>query len=739
MKRAHSLLVLAGLVTSSLAGVIVPQAPVAAASLDAAGLTALVVTPHAGLVDGEKVTVRVTGGSYGTIYAVVDCDPTAFLLLLQPGASVQDACDSRHNSVMAVDRAGVASTSLTLAAVLTTALGGANCRKVKCFVAVEALHSTGGLPTLVQDLSFAANACAATGSCSVPADAWDPTLGPSPTVYSSRAPDPTGAKADQRAGVAPPTGGAEASRGSPITVQLQPTVAGTLTTPGSVTGPFTGQPSPSPAPVATTVPLPLPVPTTVRTGSPLTTSAPVPPSGPTTSGPNTSISSTTSVTEVPPVTTTGSVTTTAPVTTTSAPPIGGEGLLRLALEAPGTSWGPGPPRSTVVDATLTDLTTHQVGPKQQFVLFWGPAPFVYAAFVGPVISSHTYSLLVSVEPPAAQGGLSRPGPGMTPQVVVVASQLEVVAPDNPQYLAYAYAPVMYGRSTSALHDVPLLAYANVSRVAGGSSVLTYVIVWSHEDAGTGFLPFLEWGTWGRMTDIEDAISLTVKANGSVSGAQYLWGGEAAVDFPDSQTALKEVDKPFAGTWWGRHPVLRDATGNNDFSDLGTTGFRFQLAPVAAPPAGQARDAVMDANPFSYQVMADEVARWYADISTDPNSPEPGQAEQYAVVDLSTTGKGVSSVAVDLRLSGYPGWFRTDLGWGYPLVSIGHVRTVVKLPLGWAANRVTAVQVVVEPPASASGVTVRSLRIERFTGTAIEPVQAPAPLVVPEALDITPPP
>ncbi len=384
---------------------------------------------------------------------------------------------------------------------------------------------------------------------------------------------------------------------------------------------------------------------------------------------------------------------------------------------------------------MTDLTTHQIGPKQQFVLFWGSAPFVYAAFVGPVVASDAYSLTLSVEAPPAQGGLSQPAPGTGSQLVLLASELEVVAPGNPQYLAYAYAPVMYGRSTSALHDVPLLAYTSVSPVAGGATKLTYVIVWSHEDAGTGFLPFLEWGTWGRMTDIENAISFTVEPNGTVSGAQYLSGGEPSVGFPDSQTALREVDQPFSGAWWGHHPVLRDATGNNDSSDKGTTPFRFQLAPVAAPAAGQTRDAVMDANPFTYQVMADEVARWYGDTSTNANSPEPGQAEQYAIVDLNTTGKGVSSVAVDLQLSGSTSWYRSDFGWGYPLVSTGHVRTVVKLPANWAASRITGVQVAVEPPSAAGRVTVRSLHIEQFTGTAVERVAAPAAVVVPEALNV----
>ena len=120
----------------------------------------------------------------------------------------------------------------------------------------------------------------------------------------------------------------------------------------------------------------------------------------------------------------------------------------------------------------------------------------------------------------------------------------------------------------------------------------------------------------------------------------------------------------------------------------------------------------------------------------PTPPSPGKPAQYAIVDLNTAGKGVSSVAVDLQLSGYPGWFRSDFGWGYPLVSTGHVRTVVKLPLGWAAQRITGVRVVVEPPSTAAGVTVRSLHIEQFTGTAVVQVASPAAVVAPESLDIS---
>jgi hypothetical protein len=668
------------------------------------------VSPHRGLVDGEQVTVRISGVSYGTTYALAECDLAAFVLLAEPSASPQDVCDSRHNAVITVAANGTATGSLHLPAVLTTALGGVDCRKAQCFLAVDALHSKGGAPFLVQGLSFAANACAAAGSCRTPVDAWDPSLGAPPAAGPALA-------RDAALGAAASGAARSVTEVNTLVVALQPTVAGDLTIPGSVTGPFNGQALGGTDPTATSA--------NTSTATTTTTTA------------NTATTATTAATTST-VTTAPVTPTTSATTTTPTVPVLGEGLLRMALEAPGTSWGPGQPSSTVVDATLTDLTTHQVGDTQQFVLFWGASPFVYAGFTGPVRTSDHYSLTISVEPPASRGGLSQPGPGLGPQVVLLASALEVVSSTNPEYLAYAYAPVMYGRSTSALHDVPLLMYANVSPGAAGASVVSYVIVWSHEDAGTGFLPFLEWGSWGRMTDIENAISFTVAPGGAVSGAKYLWGGEPPTGFPDSQTALKEVDETFAGSWWGHHPVLRDATGNNDFSDHGTTPFKFQLAPVAAPAGGQNRDAVMDANPFTYQVMAEEVARWYADISTDPSSAQPGQAEQYAIVDLDTSGPGVSSVAVNLRLSGYPQWFRSDLGWGYPLVGTGHVRTVVKLPVGWPSSRIVGVQVAVEPPAAAPKLTVHSLHIGRFTGAAIVQVPAPVASVQPETLDVPPP-
>ena len=55
----------------------VTAGPAAATSLKAFSFTGLTVTPHRGLVDGQQVTVHVTGGSYRKTNAVVDCDPKA--------------------------------------------------------------------------------------------------------------------------------------------------------------------------------------------------------------------------------------------------------------------------------------------------------------------------------------------------------------------------------------------------------------------------------------------------------------------------------------------------------------------------------------------------------------------------------------------------------------------------------------------------------------------------------------
>ena len=235
-------------------------------------------------------------------------------------------------------------------------------------------------------------------------------------------------------------------------------------------------------------------------------------------------------------------------------PVSGEGLLRLALEAPGTSWGPGPASSTVVDATLTDLTTHQIGPKQQFVLFWGSAPFIYAAFVGPVRSTDVYSLTISVEPPAAQGGLSQAAAGTKPPVGFVSQPTGARPPDQPPVPGVRLCT---GHVREVYLGSPRRPPADLCHSDPGSRRRQPADVRHRlEPRGCRYgLPAVPGvGDLGTHDRHRKRHLLHGQARtGSVSGAQYLWGGEPAVGFPDSQTRSEGGRQAICGYVVGRSP------------------------------------------------------------------------------------------------------------------------------------------------------------------------------------------
>jgi len=290
---------------------------------------------------------------------------------------------------------------------------------------------------------------------------------------------------------------------------------------------------------------------------------------------------------------------------------------------------------------------------------------------------------------------------LSPVVRVIASRLSVVTKANAAYLPMAYAPVVYGRPDTAQSDTPLLTYAVESPVTGspkGSVSLTYTTIWSKEDAGTSFVPWLEWGEWGRMTDITETISLEVSRSGAIKHPMYDSCGCSA-GFPVNRTSPLEEEVPFTGKRYETHLIVRNASGNDYQSETGTSAFRMEQAPVAGPSAGAARESVMDANPWTYRISADELSRWYSDGSTSPTSPEIGSSTQYAIADVSCDAAGVSAVGIEVRLKGSGTWYAGDFGSGYPLYSGGHGRTAVKLPLGWLKKGIAALRLVGYPSGS----------------------------------------
>lgn len=388
------------------------------------------------------------------------------------------------------------------------------------------------------------------------------------------------------------------------------------------------------------------------------------------------------------------------------------------MDGPGTSWASDTDKAAVASVRVDR------GPWQEVVLFAGSRPFTYAGFTGPLtVGRHRVSVRVDA---------SRSTTGKhVPAVVLYRVRLRVVAPRDPMYLLEKYAPVVYGRANSASSDTQLLTYGTTAPLAGGSTALSYETVWSHEDAGTSFVPFLEWGEWGRMTDITGTVSLDVSPSGAISHPMYNWCG-CPPNFPENRDSLQEVMVPFRGRYFARtHMVVRNASGNDYQSDVGSTDFRFQQPAVRGPAPGLPREAVMDADPWTYQVMGDEVRSWYLDRTTDPSSAQPGSARQYAVITLDTSSAKAGTVAVHLRLSGSARWYQSDMGSGAPLYTGGLGRTVVKLPANWERHTVTGVRLAVYPGSAAPSLRVHSFKVIGLTSRfRVARIATPQPKVIP---------
>src|ERR1019366_1475583 len=98
----------------------------------------------------------------------------------------------------------------------------------------------------------------------------------------------------------------------------------------------------------------------------------------------------------------------------------------------------------------------------------------------------------------------------------------------------------------------------------------------------------------RTTDIEWVYKAFLKPDGSLHHASI----QAA--------AHKEI--AFKGKREGLHPLLLTATDNNNVAYDATSPVRYQIPPVLVDLSQHSREQVMDERPFSYRVMAKELAR-----------------------------------------------------------------------------------------------------------------------------------
>lgn len=164
----------------------------------------------------------------------------------------------------------------------------------------------------------------------------------------------------------------------------------------------------------------------------------------------------------------------------------------------------------------------------------------------------------------------------------------------PDYFATINAPVIYLRpdTIGKFSDIPLLTYYEIFDEPENIKRIRYTTIFTNEDGGTQSAALM--ARWGRMTDIEWIYEMRVTEKGEMISETY-------------QAANHET-KNFGGKRFASHPLFLDATVNNNFADTGCSALRVSPILIKANLTNGSRETVMDKNPWTYQIMAQEAIR-----------------------------------------------------------------------------------------------------------------------------------
>ncbi|MFC7155005.1 hypothetical protein ACFQPA_05990 [Halomarina halobia] len=363
----------------------------------------------------------------------------------------------------------------------------------------------------------------------------------------------------------------------------------------------------------------------------------------------------------------------------------GEALLELTASAPGTDWIEENSESAVVTVALDGEY------NQDVVLFRGGERFTYPLALGPVESGE-HTVTVTYDPAKSPVGSDR--------AVVHGTAASVVPESDERALVHRYSPVLYGRDLpnvagdyeNGYTDVPLLLYHTTSTDdETGHTTIEYTVIWSNEDGGTDTPGLM--GSWGRTTDIEWIYRVTVDDDGEIVSEEYQGNGHTTL--------------PFTGAKMGDHPLLETSTINNMVAKVNdpddSTGYRFFLDPSRTLPEGRAREAMMDRNPWTYEIMAKGMVREGRLESVDEPTTTPAVSDLrnylYVEFDKETTyetdpvsEEAAVGTALAVRLTDGSAWYTSHHGDpDATVVRNDPAATTVELPPGTDGTDVAAIE------------------------------------------------
>lgn len=257
---------------------------------------------------------------------------------------------------------------------------------------------------------------------------------------------------------------------------------------------------------------------------------------------------------------------------------------------------------------------------------------------------------------------------------------------SPEYEGLAHAPAFQARpgSVERFSDVPLVAWYETDANARGRR-LRYSVVFSNEDGGTP--PDRLMATWGRLTDIEYAYGVAIGEDGAVRASEFQGREHRILGFDGVREA--------------GHPVLHVVTDNNMVDVRGGSAVRFAPVPLAFDLAATSREAVMDAEPWTYRVSAQEARReGRVAARAAPGSKRVPDPRRFAAIEACAPAEdAVIAFEVGVRAGAGLRWHASD--GGRPEFRIardathfpnGCFRGAVALPEGTDAASIAALRV-----------------------------------------------
>ena len=342
----------------------------------------------------------------------------------------------------------------------------------------------------------------------------------------------------------------------------------------------------------------------------------------------------------------------------------GEAVAAITAGCTGCSWGVAGREAVALKLSLDGAYSQHV------LLTRGKAPAEYRVLLG-ALTAGAHQLTIERD-----GALSAKDAG---EARISSVSIESFSTSAAEYSWLSTVPVLHARpgTVERFSDVPLMMYAEAA--PGNPNGYLYTLIFSHEDGGTPTDRLM--ATWGRSTDIEFVYGVT-RGSANAPAGEYQGVDHAIL--------------PFRGRREGAHPVLWVATDNNMFSDSGPeTAVRFAPAPQLVTLDGVSREAVMDANPWLYEVMSAELAReGRIDADAPAGSGRIANPRQFAYLEACGEVQD-ATMAFDVAVqSGDPEvrWHATDRGDPrFRIARSGCFRAAVPVPAGTTSANIVAIR------------------------------------------------